>query len=164
MPRPGATAVFSDDMANQTRHILAEHSELEGPLLPVLHGIQAAFGYIPQEALPIIAQALALSRAEVAGVVSFYHDFRSAPAGRHVLRLCRAEACQAMGADGLAARVQTRLGIGWGDTTPDGRITLEQVFCLGLCACAPAALLDDTPLGRVDDAIIANLIGQGAGA
>lgn len=140
-----------DDVSlhEQVQAILARHDGLEGPLLPILHAVQDAFGHLPQQALPQIAQALGLSRAEVHGVASFYHDFREAPAGRHVLKLCRAEACQAVGGDRLAAEVQARLGIGWGQTTPDGRVTLEPVFCLGLCACGPAALLDGAPLGRV---------------
>jgi formate dehydrogenase subunit gamma len=111
----------------------------------------------------VIAQALALSRAEVHGVVSFYHDFREASAGARVLKLCRAEACQAVGGDALAARLQARLGIGWGETTPDGRLTLDQVFCLGLCACGPAALIDGAPVGRLDDARLdALLLGDAA--
>jgi len=157
-PTPDTETVIA-----QTRHILDAHAGLEGPLLPVLHALQAAFGFVPQTAVPVIAQALALSRAEVQGVLSFYHDFRDAPAGAHVLKLCRAEACQAVGGDALADRLQTRLGIGWGETTPDGRITLEPVFCLGLCACGPAALIDDTPVGRLDDARLAEVL-TGAGA
>lgn len=141
-----------DAIAAATRRILASHAALEGPLLPVLHAVQAEFGHIPQAALPVIAQALALSRAEVYGVVSFYHDFRDAPAGARVVKFCRAEACQAVGGDALAAQAQARLGIGWGETTPDGRVTLEPVFCLGLCACGPAALIDGAPVGRLDEA------------
>jgi formate dehydrogenase subunit gamma len=136
--------------------ILAEHQGLEGPLLPILHSVQAAFGYVPQDTLPVIAAHLNISRAEVHGVVSFYHDFREAPAGRHVVKLCRAEACQAMGADALAGRVQAALGCGWHDTAGD--VTLEPVFCLGLCACGPAAMVDGQPVGRADvDAIMAKV-------
>lgn len=151
-----------DAVAAATGRILDAHAGLEGPLLPVLHAVQAKFGHIPQAALPVIAQALALSRAEVHGVISFYHDFRTAPAGAHVLKLCRAEACQAVGADALAAQVQSHLGIGWGETTPDGRVTLDPVFCLGLCACGPAALVDGAPLGRVEAAHLFDLL-DGAG-
>ena len=125
---------------------------MEGPLLPILHAIQAEFGHVPQAALPVIAQNLTLSRAEVHGVMSFYHDFREEPAGRHVLKLCRAVACLARGADRVAAHAQKRLGIEWHETTADGAVTLEPVFCLGLCACAPAALVDGRVVGRVDEA------------
>lgn len=124
----------------------------EGAALPILHALQEAFGYIPAAAVPIVAQALNLTRAEVHGVVSFYHDFRSAPAGRHVLKLCRAESCQAMGADPLAEHVQSRLGIAWGETTADGAVTLEPVFCLGLCSCSPAAMFDEKLIGRASAA------------
>jgi formate dehydrogenase subunit gamma len=131
--------------------ILAAHSGLEGPLLPILHAVQAAFGFVPQDTLPVIARHLNISRAEIHGVVSFYHDFREAPAGRHVVKLCRAEACQAMGADRLAAHAKAALGVDWHGTTADGAVTLEPVFCLGLCACAPAALVDGQVVGRIDD-------------
>ena len=136
----------------QVQEILAAHNGMEGPLLPILHAIQAAFGYIPEVALPVIAKNLNISRAEVHGVMTFYHDFREAPAGRHVVKLCRAEACQAMGADRVAAHAQKALGIDWHETTKDGAVTLEPVFCLGLCACGPAALVDGRVVGRVDEA------------
>ena len=132
--------------------ILAAHQGTEGALLPILHDVQAAFGHVPAEALPIIAADQNISRAEAHGVMTFYHDFREEPAGRRILKLCRAEACQAMGADRLAKHAQDRLGIEWHETTKDGRITLEPVFCLGLCACAPAALVDGKVVGRVDEA------------
>lgn len=134
--------------------IIAAHAALEGAGLPILHALQAEFGFVPHECEAMIAGALNLSRAEIHGLVSFYHDFRRAPAGRHVLKLCRAEACQSVGTDALAARLLARLGIGWGETTADGRITVEPVFCLGLCACGPAALLDDEPLAGLDDATL----------
>lgn len=128
--------------------IIARHAGIEGRLLPILHDVQAEWGMIPEAAQPVIANALGMSRAEVYGVVSFYHDFREMPAGRHVLRLCRAEACQSMGADALADQVRAALGLDWHETTPDGRLTLEPVFCLGLCACAPSAQMDDRLVGR----------------
>lgn len=137
--------------------ILKAHQGLEGPLLPILHAVQAAFGHVPQSAIPQIAAGLGLSKAEVHGVVSFYHDFRDQPAGRHVLKLCRAEACQAMGANALADRIKTALGIDWHQTTPDGRVTLEPVFCLGLCACGPAAMVDDRLVGRCDETLLAQV-------
>ena len=130
--------------------VIAEHTGLAGATLPILHAIQATFGYVPDDTIAMIAEALNLSRAEVYGVVTFYHDFRRAPAGEHVVKLCRAEACQAVGAVALADHVKRRLGIDWHETTPDGRITLEPVFCLGLCACGPAALLDDAPVSGLD--------------
>lgn len=147
----------SHDHSDRIAEILEAHQGLEGPLLPILHAVQEAFGYIPEAAVPQIAKALMLSKAEVHGVVSFYHDFRSAPAGRHVLKLCRAEACQTMGADAVAERIKQALGIGWHETTPDGRVTLEPVFCLGLCACGPAAMVDGRLVGRVDEAVLAEV-------
>jgi len=123
---------------------------MEGPLLPILHAIQKEFGHVPQICLPIIARELNLSRAEVHGVMSFYHDFRTEPAGRHVLRICRAEACQSMGGEALGEAIQKALGISWHETTVDGSVTLEPVFCLGLCSCAPAAQLDEELIGRAD--------------
>jgi formate dehydrogenase subunit gamma len=136
---------------------------LEGPLLPILHDIQAAYGHIPSGAIPLIADALNLTKAEVHGVVSFYHDFREMPAGRHVVRICRAEACQAMGANTLAETVLADLGVGWHGTTPNGAVTIEPVYCLGLCACGPAAMVDDRVVGRVDRARMTALLKE-AGA
>ena len=107
--------------------------------------------------VPLIADALNLSRAEVHGIVSFYHEFRQTPPGRHVLHLCRAEACQAMGGAALARSLLDRLGIGWGETTPDGRLTVLPVYCLGLCACGPSALLDDEPIGELTSATLAEI-------
>lgn len=143
----------------RVEEILTAHRDMEGALLPVLHAIQADFGHIPQEALPLIARDLNLSRAEVHGVMSFYHDFRAAPAGRHVLKLCRAEACQSMGADRLTEHARGQLGIEWHETTKDGAVTLEPVFCLGLCACGPAAIVDGKLVGRLDVARLDEIIG-----
>lgn len=151
------TPVYTD-LAARIEQILRAHDGIEGPLLPILHAMQASFGYIPRDALPLIANGLNLSRAEVHGVMSFYHDFREDPAGRHVLKLCRAEACQSMGADRIAAHAKGALGIDWHGTTQDGALTLEPVFCLGLCACAPAALVDGRVVGRVDEARLDALI------
>ena len=138
--------------------IIAAHLHREGPLLPILHDVQAEWGHIPDDAQPVIARALNISRAEIHGVVSFYHDFRDHPAGRHTLRICRAEACQAMGGNATAEAAKKALGIDWHGTTPDGAVTLEPVFCLGLCACAPAAQLDGELHARVDAAKLATLI------
>ena len=152
--------IAEGDIAARTRAIVADLRFLEGPLLPILHEVQEEFGYVPPEALPVIAEELNLSRAEVHGVVTFYHDYRDHPAGRHVLKLCRAEACQSMGGDALAERVKALLGIDFHQTTLDGGVTLEPVYCLGLCACAPAAMLDGEVYGRVDDQTAAELVAE----
>ena len=129
--------------------IIRRHDGREGSMLPILHDLQAAFGCVPPAAVRLVADALNLTRAEVHGVVSFYHDFREQPAGRHVLKLCRAEACQSMDGERLARAFLDRLGVEWGDTTPDGRLTVEATYCLGLCACAPSAMLDGEPIARL---------------
>lgn len=149
----------SADANPRIAEILGNLKDLEGALLPILHAVQAEFGHVPQEALPQIARALNISRAEVHGVMSFYHDFRERPAGRHVVKLCRAEACQAMGADRIAAHARAALGVDFHETTADDRVTLEPVFCLGLCACGPAALIDGKLHGRVDAARLDALLG-----
>ena len=140
--------------------IIAQNSEHEGPTLVILHALQEAFGYVPEPAIPMVASALNLSRAEVYGVFTFYHDFRKEPAGRHVLKLCRAEACQAAGGDALAARAEAKLGIAIGHTTADERVTLEPIYCLGLCATAPSAMLDGRVVGRLDEARIDALVAE----
>ncbi|MBW8788446.1 formate dehydrogenase subunit gamma [Rhizobium leguminosarum] len=152
--------IAEGDIAARTRAIVADLRFLEGPLLPILHEVQQEFGYVPQEAMPVIAEELNLSRAEVHGVVTFYHDYRDHPAGRHVLKLCRAEACQSMGGDALAERVKTLLGIDFHQTTLDGAVTLEPVYCLGLCACGPSAMLDGEVYGRVDDQTAVELVAE----
>ena len=141
---------------------IALHQHRPGALLPLLHAIQDTVGFVPPQSVPRIAQALNLSRAEVHGVVSFYHDFRQHSPGRHVLRLCRAEACQSMGAEHLADLAQRELGIEFGATSSDGEITLEAVYCLGNCACAPAAMLDGEVHGRLNEAGVRALL-RGAG-
>ena len=147
----------SSAQTDRIAEILTAHRGLDGPLLPILHAIQAEYGHVPQVAIPQIAAALTLSKAEVHGVISFYHDFREAPAGRHVIKLCRAESCQTMGADAVAGRIKAALGIDWHETTPDGRVTLEPVFCLGLCACGPAAMVDGRLVGRCDETLVAEV-------
>jgi formate dehydrogenase subunit gamma len=134
--------------------IIASHLGEEGATLPILHHLQSAFGFVPAEAVPLVASALNLTRAEVHGVVTFYHDFRRHPPGRHILHLCRAEACQSLGCEALANHLRSRLNITWHETTSDGSMTLEPVFCLGLCAIGPAALLDGQPLARLNPARI----------
>ncbi|MVT50453.1 formate dehydrogenase subunit gamma [Bradyrhizobium yuanmingense] len=153
------TAVYEPWNETRGAEIIAEHAVQEGATLVILHALQEAFGYVPEAAIPMVAQALNLSRAEVHGVFTFYHDFRHKPAGRHVLKLCRAEACQAAGGDTLAARAEAKLGVSFGNTTPDERVTLEPIYCLGLCATAPSAMLDGRLIGRLDqkrlDALVA---------
>jgi formate dehydrogenase subunit gamma len=127
---------------------IAANAARPGSLLPLLHAIQGRLGYVPPQALPRIAEALNISRAEVHGVVTFYHDFRASPPGRHVIRLCRAEACQSMGGDALARHAENRLGTQFHHTSADG-ITLEPVYCLGDCACSPAMTIDGRLYGRV---------------
>ncbi len=155
-PKP---AEWNDEAA---RAVIRDHLGEEGPLLPILHALQENFGFIPREAEPLIADMLNITRAEVHGVISFYHDFRRAPAGRHVLKLCRAEACQSMGSEANARRLLDALGLDWGGTTPDGQITVEAVYCLGLCATAPSALFDDEPVGRADAATLEALVAEAA--
>jgi formate dehydrogenase subunit gamma len=137
---------------------IRELEHLDGALLPILHALQDEFGYVDDATVPMIADALNISKAEVQGVISFYHDFRRYPPGRHVLRLCRAEACQSMGCDRTISHVEQRLGVSLGETTPDGMFTVKDVFCLGLCALSPAAMLDDEPHGRVTPQVADMLI------
>lgn len=131
------------------RRIVSDLKDRPGPLIEVLHSVQAALGYVPPDAVPILAEALNLSRAEVHGVVTFYHFFRETPPGRHTVSLCRAEACKSMGADELAAHAKSRLKVDFHETTKDGAITLEPVYCLGNCALSPAAMIDGRLYGRV---------------
>ncbi len=128
------------------------HANQAGALLPVLHAIQGRFGHVPAHAVAIVADALNLSRADVHGVVSFYHDFRTERPGRHVIKLCRAEACQAVGARRLERHAKSALAVDFGETTADGAITLEPVYCLGNCAAGPSIMVDGEPVGRVDAA------------
>jgi len=151
---------IAGEFESRTIAILDELDGIEGPLLPILHRVQDEFGYVPQETLPVIAERLNISRAEVYGVVSFYHDYREKPAGRHVLRVCRAEACQSMDGDRLSQRLLSALGIGWHETTADGAVTVEPVYCLGLCACSPSAMLDGEVIGRLDDRRIDELAAE----
>ncbi len=153
MPRPLPSLPALDELIQARR-------ELPGATLPILHAIQDAYGYVPDEALPLIATALNLSRAEVHGVVSFYHHFRRTPPGRHVVQLCRAESCLAMGAAALETEVKAKLGIDFHETTADGAVTLEPVYCLGNCACSPAIRVDDDVLGRVTAQRFDSLLGE----
>jgi len=131
------------------RQALDAHAQQPGALLPVLHAVQDALGYVPPESVPEIARALNLSTAEVHGVVTYYHFFRDAPPGRHVVQVCRAEACQAMGAEALMAHAEKSLGCAQHQTRADGAVTLEAAYCLGLCASSPAVQFDDRVYARV---------------
>ena len=138
--------------AAQAAQIIARHAKQKGAMLPILHELQDIFGHVPRAAVPLVAEALNLSRAEVHGVVTFYHDYRAEPAGRHVVKLCQAESCQSVGARELARHVCSTLGVSMGGTTADGRITVEAVYCLGLCACSPSAMFDGVVKARMTPA------------
>ena len=140
--------------------VVDELRDKPGALLSILHAVQQRLGYVPPAAVPGIASALNLSRAEVHGVISFYHQFRSTPPGRHVLQVCRAEACQAMGSRALAAHARERLGVEFGQTTADGAITLQAVYCLGNCACPPSVRIGDAVYARVDAARFDRLVAE----
>lgn len=144
--------------------IAAAHREERGPLLPILHDIVATFGYVDARSVPLIADALNLSRAEVHGVITFYRDFRTTPGGAVEVRICRAEACQSVGSDALAAQAEARFGIGFGETTADGRLTLDEVFCLGDCALGPAVMIGDQVHGRMDGERLAALVSEATAA
>jgi formate dehydrogenase subunit gamma len=141
--------------------VLEKYRDVPGGLLPLLHAVQDELGYIPPERVPAIARTMNLSRAEVHGVISFYHDFRTEAGGRHTVQICRAEACQAMGSRALEAHAKRSLGVDFGGTTADGAVTLEPVYCLGNCACSPSVRIDDNVYARVDpaqfDALLAAL-------
>jgi formate dehydrogenase subunit gamma len=154
---------FGDWDQVRASEIIAAHASLEGPVLPILHALLDEFGHIPDEAIALVASGLNLSRAEIHGTVSFYHDFRRKPAGDHVLKLCRAEACQSMNGPQLARDLLDELGNEWGGTTPDGALTVEGVYCLGLCACAPSALYDGDPMGRLDQKRLDDVVREARG-
>ena len=139
------------------RHIL-QYQSMPGALLPLLHAIQDDLGFVPEIAYPLISSALSLSVAEVHGVVTFYHHFRSHKPGRHILQVCRAESCQAMGSEMLELHIKEHLNIDFHETTSDGVITLEPIYCLGNCACSPAVMIDEEVYGRVDNKKIDQLI------
>jgi len=138
--------------------LVGHYTQLPGALLPLLHAIQSDLGYVPDSAVPIIAKGLNLSRAEVHGVISFYHDFKTTPVGRHTVQVCRAEACQSMGSRQLEAHAKQTLGIDYGETTADGAVTLEPVYCLGNCACSPSVRIDDAIYARVDTDLFDDLM------
>ena len=152
-----AAALTEQELIRIEAHI-AQHKVMPGGLLPLLHAIQDDVGYVPEESYLPISKGLALSVAEVHGVVTFYHHFRTNPVGKHILHVCRAESCQAMGAVKLEAEIKAKLGIDYHQTTNDGAITLEPIYCLGNCACSPAVMLDDEVYGRVNIEMVAELV------
>ena len=159
--RPGAREGFGDPAYGEAiARFLRGNAGARGALLPLLHALQEEFGYIDDALVPHIAEALNLSRADVHGVVTFYHDFRRRPAGRHVVRLCRAESCQARGGRAIEQAAVERLGVAMGTTSADGRVTLEPVYCLGLCATGPNAMVDGVPVSRIDSARLDRLAAQ----
>ena len=141
--------VLSSEQETQIRSLIADHKDLPGGLLPLLHGVQEILGYVPDSLIPDIAYEMSLSQAEVYGVIGFYHDFKTEPQGETIIHLCRAEACQAMGSEALEAHVKQRLEVEYGGTTKDGRYTLEPVYCLGNCACSPSVRIGDEVHARV---------------
>lgn len=140
----------AEEITTITSEIIDQLQSLEGPMLPILNELQSHFGFVPKDSMPVIADKLNLSKAEVHGVVSFYHDYRDKPAGDHVIKICRAEACQAMGVNELSEKLLSLLDIGWGQTSDNGKVTVEATYCLGLCACAPAAMVDGKLVARLD--------------
>ena len=144
------------------RRIAEELKGIDGPLLPILHALMERFGHINNEAIVMVADVLNLTRAEVQGVVGFYHDFRREPAGRHVIKVCRAEACQSMGSEDLAGRLERALGVGFGDTSKDRRVTLETVYCLGNCALSPNVMIDGEVYGRASEKKVLDIVGGAA--
>lgn len=153
----GYRAAFDADEASE---IIAELKNLEGPLLPILHALQDRYGHVGEDAVRVISAELNLSRAEVYGVVSFYHDYHKAPQGRHILKVCRAEACQAAGGDAIADSIERALGIKFGETSSDGQVTLQAVYCLGLCATGPSAMLDDRIIGRLSERKLDGIVAE----
>jgi formate dehydrogenase subunit gamma len=137
--------------------VIAAHSGMRGALLPLLHALQDMIGYVPDAIVPDIAEALNISRADVHGVITFYHDYRRKPAGRHVVKICRAEACQARGGVAIAAAAAEKFGVALGETRTDGQVTLEAIYCIGLCASGPAALVDGVPVAKLDAARLAKI-------
>ncbi|KJV06516.1 formate dehydrogenase subunit gamma [Methylocucumis oryzae] len=145
-------------MLATVQQVISDNQNKPGALLPILHGIQDALGYIPDDSVPVIAKALALSRAEVHGVISFYHYFRTTPPGKHKIQLCRAESCQAMGSKALETHLKNKLGIDFHETTADGQYSLDAVYCLGMCACSPAIQIDNDIHGRVNTESLEQLL------
>lgn len=146
------------DHADAIRTLASDRAHLPGALLPILHAIQDRFGHLPEATVATVADVLNLSRAEVHGVITFYHLFRQTPPGEKTLYICRSEACQAVGANALIEHARRHLGVDWHETTADGRISLEPIYCLGNCACGPSVMLDETVHGRVDAARLEKIV------
>jgi len=144
-------AVHEPWSTERAAQVIQQHKHLDGAAMPILHALQETFGFVPEPAVPMIAETLNLSRAEVWGTLTFYHDFRREPAGHHVVKLCAAEACQSMGGRALAEHAEDKLGVAMGETSADGKVTLEPIYCLGLCACAPSALVDGLDEAAIDE-------------
>lgn len=158
-----ATASSLQNLDKINAHIAA-YKSMPGALLPILHAIQDDIGWVPEAAYLPISKALALSVAEVHGVVTFYHHFHTHPVGRHVLQICRAESCQAMGSEVLEANVKEALGIDYHETTKDGAVTLLPVYCLGNCACSPNVMLGDDVYGRMTADKVAEIVAEAGAA
>ncbi len=154
-----ATALTQQELTKIDAHIAA-HKIMPGALLPLLHAIQDDIGWISEEIYPQISKALSLSVAEVHGVVTFYHHFHRHPVGKHILQVCRAESCQAMGSENLEKNIKAKLGIDYHETTADGKVTLLPIYCLGNCACSPAVMLDDEVYGRANVDMVAELVAE----
>lgn len=154
-----ANTLSAADLSKIEAHIDA-HKGVPGGLMPLMHAIQDDIGYIPEEVYPQVSKAMALSVAEVHGFVTFYHHFRTHPVGKHVLQVCRAESCQAMGSEKLEADIKAKFGVDYHETTKDGEITLLPVYCLGNCACSPAVMLDEDVHGRVDMRVVDEIVNE----
>jgi formate dehydrogenase subunit gamma len=146
--------------ASEAERIVSARAHEKGAALPIFHDLMERFGYVDRSIVPVVADATNLSRAEVFGTLTFYHDFRDHAPGRRTFKVCRAEACQSRGGAAMHAALKEKLGVDWHGTTPDGSITLEPVYCLGLCACAPALLADEDPVGNVDMDVLEELIAE----
>ncbi|MBX9675906.1 MAG: formate dehydrogenase subunit gamma [Methylotenera sp.] len=151
---------LSAETLTTIQSLILQHKDMPGALMPLLHAIQDTVGFVPQDSYLLISKALALSVAEVHGVVTFYHHFRTHPVGKHILHVCRAESCQAMGSEKLEASIKAKLNVDYHQTTSDGAITLEPIYCLGNCACSPAVMMDDEVHGRMDNQKMAELISE----
>ena len=152
--------MVSTDHEAVVSEALEKYSSTEGALLPILHEIQDALGYIPPDTIDVIGKGINRSRAEVHGVVSFYHHFRTHKPGRHIIQVCRSEACQAVGALGVIEKLKRTLGIDFHESTSDGQITLEPIYCLGHCACAPALMVNGEPRAKMTPDLVDSLVNE----
>lgn len=151
----------SETVSERLARVIEDNKGLDGPCLPTLIAIQKEFGFVPPESVEMLADALNLSRADVHGVLTFYHELHTKPHGKHVVRLCRAESCQACGSEAVAAEVEKRLGVKTGETAADGSVTLEAVYCFGNCALSPAATVDGKLMGRVTADAVTDAVKKG---